>query len=446
MRVAVLGLGEAGRIFAEAYRDAGHDVVGFDPGPVEAPSGIRRVDSASEAAEDSELVLSLTTARFAVSAAQAAHPALAPGAVFIDLNASAPQVKEEVAEALGTEITVVDGAVIGSVRQHGAAVQVLLAGPGSDRAAELLQQAGTRVTTLDGTVGDATRRKLVRSIFMKGLGALIHETVEAADGLGEPAWVREQIAEVLTGGHETLERLASGTEIHAGRRSAELADSLELIADLGGTWPVTHAAMERHRLLARRTVVDVDALGTLRSLPTAALGDGGDRLGFVGGAVHPVWNCPAIAGRAFTVSTHAGDNQALHRALQEVRSGDVLVISAESGTERALLGELIAERALAAGVVGIVLDGAVRDVDGIAEAGLPVWAGGVSAAGPYKGGPGRLRESVAVGHAVCHHGDVVVADAEGVLFLPPSEVSSAIAAAEAVLEDEERRRRAIRDA
>lgn len=440
--IAVLGLGEAGRIFAQAFAQS-REVVGYDPGPVQTPEGVTRVDSAAEAVSGADLVLSLTTARTSVSVAESCRTAVGPSAVYLDLNAASPQVKKDVEQVLGGAAHVVDGAVIGSVRQHGPRVGMLLSGRRSDDAAAFLDSIGTRYEVLGGEVGNASRSKLLRSIFMKGLGALIQESIEAGAAANEEEWMRQQIAEAVVGGHETVERLESGTRIHARRRSHELGDSLGLVSGFAGTWPVTTAAQERHLLLARRSERKAEALDALRSVPTAAIGDGGDRLGFAGSGLRPVWDCPQIAGPALTVATHAGDNYGIHQALKLARPGEVLVVSSEDGGNRALMGDLIAERAKAAGIAGIIIDGPVRDAAGIAESGLPVWASGTSAAGPFKHGPARLQQPVAIGNAVCRQGDIVVADDEGVLFLTPAEASGAAEAAEAVLEDEADRRTSI---
>lgn len=279
---------------------------------------------------------------------------------------------------------------------------------------------------------------------MKGLGALIHESISAGTAAGDGEWVRQQIAEELAGGDNSVERLYSGTQVHARRRSHELADSLGVISRYSDLWPVTKAAFEKHVALARNSEGLPAALEVLRSMPTAAIGDGNDRLGFVGSSISPVWDSPQICGRAVTVLTQAGDNSAIHHALNLVEPGDVLVVAAEAGSDRALIGDLIAERAKKAGLAGMILDGPVRDARGIAEAGLPVWARGIAAAGPYKAGPGRHGVPVAIGNAVCEPGDIVVADTEGVLFISPLQATVAGEAAEQVLSNESERRRLIR--
>ena len=82
---------------------------------------------------------------------------------------------------------------------------------------------------------------------------------------------------------------------------------------------------------------------------------------------------------------------------------------------RALIGDLIGIRAKALGVGGFVIDGAVRDADAMAELELPVFARAVTPAGPYKHGPGRLQQPVAIAGVVVLPGDILVADADGVV-------------------------------
>ncbi|MGO4751131.1 transferase, partial [Streptomyces sp. 2MCAF27] len=100
----------------------------------------------------------------------------------------------------------------------------------------------------------------------------------------------------------------------------------------------------------------------------------------------------------------------------------------------------------ARGVVAMVLDGAARDVEVLAEMGFPVWARAVTPAGPYKFGPGRVGEPVAVGGVVCRTGDLVAADGDGVVVVPADRAVSVLAAAREVEAEEARRRSSIRAA
>ncbi|MEV6822125.1 DUF1932 domain-containing protein [Nocardiopsis dassonvillei] len=446
MKVAVLGLGEAGAIYAGAFAAAGWQTVGYDPSPgARTPEGVARAASTGEAVADADLVLSLTTAAYAVTAAEDARPVLRRDAVYVDLNAAAPATKTGVEAALGESAQVVDGAIIGSVLRYGAEVNVLLSGPASEAAARLLRAVGSDAEPVGGEVGAASRRKLLRSVFMKGLGALITEAVDAGRAAGEEAWMRTQVADALADGTSALERLDKGTRLHALRRAHELRSSVELLDELGVQAPVSTGAADRHLFLARSGGEDARELAdAYAGVPTAAIGDGRDRLGFVSSRVRPVWPGASVTGRALTVLTRPGDNRALHRALTLARPGDVLVVDGGGDTSRALLGELIAERALNRGVRGMVVDGAVRDADELRDLGFPVWAAGISPAGPYKDGPGHVGRTVSVGGAVCSTGDIVVADGDGVFFVPRLEAEQTLSAAREVVAEEERRRGAIR--
>ena len=448
MRIAVLGLGEAGRIFAESFAQAGQDVIGFDPAPVEVDAVVTRASSIAEAVAGADIVLGLTTARFAVSAATDAAPHLAEGAIYLDLNAGTAALKNEVKEVVDSlapaPVHVVDGAVIGSVRSYGAKVQILLSGPSSEQAAQRLTEAGGNPEIVSETLGAASQRKLLRSVFMKGLGALITESMEAGEVAGEPEWMRLQIANAIADGDAGVHRLQTGTQIHGVRRAHELNDSLNMLADLGKTdWPVTKGAYDQHLKAARENTEAEDIIAELSKLPTAAIGDGGDRLGFLKSSVKPVWGKPHVAGRALTVLTRAGDNGPVHQALKIARPGDILVVAAGEYTDRALMGELIANRAINKGITAFITDGAVRDKSGLEEYNFPVWAAGLSPAGPYKNGPGRVNVPVAIAGAVCMPGDYIVADEDGVMVVPANEARRAIAGAKAVIADEAQRMEGI---
>lgn len=156
----------------------------------------------------------------------------------------------------------------------------------------------------------------------------------------------------------------------------------------------------------------------LGRLPTANIADAMHRLGAMDAAIKPVWAGAALVGAAYTVWTRPGDNAGIHEALKHVEPGDVLVINGGADESRALIGELIGGRAKGRGVVGFVIDGAVRDAPGLAEYQMPVFARATTPAGPYKDGPFVVGASTAVGGVVVNPGDVIVGDADGVVVVP----------------------------
>lgn len=182
----------------------------------------------------------------------------------------------------------------------------------------------------------------------------------------------------------------------------------------------------------------------LESLATSCIVDSMDRLGSPDAGISAVWPGARLAGPALTVLTAAGDNRIIHEALDQARPGDVLVVNGFGDRNRALIGDLIAERAKALGVAGFIIDGCVRDAEAIKEVGLPVFARGVTPAGPYKHGPGQINVPVAIGGVAVMPGDAVFADADGVAFIPQARVETVIAAAELKLAHEAAKREQIR--
>jgi len=155
-----------------------------------------------------------------------------------------------------------------------------------------------------------------------------------------------------------------------------------------------------------------------RGVPAATIGDAQERLWVLDGGIGPMWAGAACLGPALPIYTRAGDNLAVHAALDMARPGDVLVVNGQGDRTRALVGAQLVARAHRAGLAGLVIDGAVRDVDESAAIGLPVFARVATPAGPYKHGPAEIGFPVACGGVVCSPGDIVCGDADGVAIVP----------------------------
>lgn len=125
-----------------------------------------------------------------------------------------------------------------------------------------------------------------------------------------------------------------------------------------------------------------------------------------------------MVGRALTVKTRAGDNQFIHRALDLVQPGDVVVVDGEGYEGRALIGEIMTSVAAARGAAGFVIDGAIRDSATIGRSEFPCFARSAIHRGPYKDGPGEINVPVCVGGMVVKPGDIVVGDDDGVVAFP----------------------------
>jgi 3-hydroxyisobutyrate dehydrogenase-like beta-hydroxyacid dehydrogenase len=249
--IAVLGFGEAGSLLARDLVAAGASVRGYDPA-VPAPAGVTGAGSDAEAASGADLVLSVNSAKEAVGALRASVAAMRPGAVWADLNTAAPAVKQRLAEIGRTrDVPVTDIAMMAPVPGKGLRVPMLASGEAAGEVAARLGGYGADVEVLDGPAGLAATRKLLRSVFYKGMAASIVEALEAARAAGYEDWLREHIAEELSKADSlTVNRIVTGTRQHAVRRGAEMAAAAEMLADFGVEPIMADASRALHERLA----------------------------------------------------------------------------------------------------------------------------------------------------------------------------------------------------
>lgn len=128
-----------------------------------------------------------------------------------------------------------------------------------------------------------------------------------------------------------------------------------------------------------------------------------------------------LLGTAITVKVSQGDNLMFHLALDMAQPGDVLVIDGGSGNNRSLCGELMMTFAQGKGLAGVVIDGCVRDLDGLEKLSIPIYAKGVTPQGPWKNGPGEINVPVSCGGQVVFPGDILVGDRDGIVVIRPQD-------------------------
>jgi len=153
-------------------------------------------------------------------------------------------------------------------------------------------------------------------------------------------------------------------------------------------------------------------------LGVATAHEAAGRTGIVGFPMKQLVPGSRVAGPARTALNATGDNSMVHAAIAHANPGDILVLTSVEPGPVALVGELLATQAQVHGVAGILVDGAVRDVDELAEIGLPIWARFMRAQGATKGEVGKLDVTVVVGGVEIHPGDLVVMDCDGAFALP----------------------------
>lgn len=124
-----------------------------------------------------------------------------------------------------------------------------------------------------------------------------------------------------------------------------------------------------------------------------------------------------LLGTAITVKAPIGDNLFFHQALDLAQPGDIVVVDGASGCNRSLAGEIMMRFAAKKGLAGIVVDGCLRDLDGIEKLDMPIYAKGVTPQGPWKFGPGEVNVPVACGGQVVFPGDILVGDKDGIVVI-----------------------------
>jgi 3-hydroxyisobutyrate dehydrogenase-like beta-hydroxyacid dehydrogenase len=235
IHVALLGLGEAGSAFAADFIALGIPTAGWDPVSSRTVSGLRRAETAADAVAGADLVLSLNSGASALPAAEAAAGAFSAGSLFADLNTTGVALKREVAAAVqAAGASFADVALLAPVPGRGIRTPALASGDGAVRYAEILGAVGAPVDVVGPEPGAAAARKLLRSVFMKGLAASVLESLAAAEAAGCADWLRADIGATLRDADESLvDRLIDGSARHAERRVAEMEAAAELLRDLG---------------------------------------------------------------------------------------------------------------------------------------------------------------------------------------------------------------------
>jgi RraA family protein len=179
-----------------------------------------------------------------------------------------------------------------------------------------------------------------------------------------------------------------------------------------------------------------------RGKPTSVISDNMDRLpGPVG--LRFFHSGQQLLGRALTVRTRAGDNLAIHQALELVKPGDVVVVDGGGDISRALVGEIMKSIAERRGATGFVIDGAIRDSAAFAQSSFGCYARAAIHRGPYKNGPGEINVPVSVGGCVIMPGDIIVGDEDGVVAFAPEKAAQLLTAVNAQIEREAQIMRSI---
>jgi 3-hydroxyisobutyrate dehydrogenase-like beta-hydroxyacid dehydrogenase len=246
--VGFLGLGEAGSAIAADLAELGVSVCGWDP-VVAAARGVSVLDGPAGVA-DAAVVVSANSAADALDAVRSVR--LRPGQLFADFNTGAPALKRELAAIVGSNgAEFADVALLQSVPGRDVRTPALVSGSGAAAFVEQFGGWGMPVRSLGAEPGLAASRKLVRSVFVKGLTAAALEALAGAERMGCAEWLHDDLGATLASADgEWLDRLVSGSSRHAVRRIHELEASAAMLSDLGVEPRVARAAEAWLRELA----------------------------------------------------------------------------------------------------------------------------------------------------------------------------------------------------
>ena len=185
--------------------------------------------------------------------------------------------------------------------------------------------------------------------------------------------------------------------------------------------------------------------GELAELGSATVYEAGGRRGYVDADFVQVVPGSRVAGPARTVSCGQDDNLMVHAAMAAVQPGEVLVLTMPEPRPVALVGDLLATQAKVHGAAAILVDASVRDVEELAELGLPIWTRWVRVRGAAKDVAGTIGEPVVMGGATIRQGDVLVLDADGVAVVESERVQEVLAASRERAEREVIKRAKLKD-
>ena len=151
-----------------------------------------------------------------------------------------------------------------------------------------------------------------------------------------------------------------------------------------------------------------------------------------------------ICGCAVTVRLRPGDNLMLHKAIEIAQPGDILVLDTGGSYRHAVIGGMMSAAAFGKGIGGLVIDGAVRDIEDLRQNGHPVFAAAVVPNAGDSEGPGQLNRPISCGGVPVLPGDIIVADGNGVTVVPRDCLELVLERCEARVQVEKKRMAEIR--
>ena len=247
MKVGFIGFGEASFNMALGFNEEGKEgIIAFDASinnPVYGKviqeraekANVKLLSSLEDVVQQSTVLFAAVPADKAVDVCVSTLPFIQKNTLYIDVSASSPDTKKEISEnVIQKEALFVDAALMGPLPVYKHKVPIYASGNGVDLMIKLFADYQMDLTKISDIAGEASAVKLVRSVFMKGLSVLGLEMLEAARKLEIEELVIRSVSETMnkTDFENTLNRLVTGTAIHAERRFTEMSGSNQMLESL----------------------------------------------------------------------------------------------------------------------------------------------------------------------------------------------------------------------
>ncbi len=265
LRLGLLGFGEAAARFAKDFSQAGFTgITGYSRSGARAKpgdlayeraqaSGVTLVKTVGTLAKRSDIIIALTPGKSALPALKKIRKYLRPDQFYVDASSNSAKAMEQAAAIVGDAAKFVDAAIMGPVDLMGLKAPFVASGPHAEAFRDLMVPHGMVINVVGSNPGDASAMKLIRSVLMKGLAAILLETMEAArrrnilDAVIEDASVTFNDIPF----QKIIRRYIGGTAVHCERRIHEMKECLDLLREMGSTDRATRTTIAMLRDMVR---------------------------------------------------------------------------------------------------------------------------------------------------------------------------------------------------
>lgn len=261
MKIGFIGFGEAAFCICSGLNEQGikgivaydtlaaHETMGKLVHDRANHAGVTLYDSAVKVAQTVDILFVSVPSSYTLDVCKTVLNSLKRDQIYVDVTASTPETKKQIWSLLkDTGVLFADAAMLGSLPQDKHRVPITASGNGAKAFYDAMSQHGMRITCVEGEAGAASAIKLIRSIFMKGIASLMIEMLQAAEAYNVNDEVVSSVAKSMDGIAFTdhLNRLVTGTAIHAKRRAAELKGSIQMLDECGIDNTMTIASKHKH--------------------------------------------------------------------------------------------------------------------------------------------------------------------------------------------------------